>query len=110
MLLIINSEKQAMKYFPSSSLTLLATALAVSSLSLSVRASSPAHSGIYAVADSAEVAATNPAGMTRLEGTHKTTSAIIALGFGEFKVDKDKTSVDGGDPDNDLFPVAVPGF
>ncbi len=89
-------------------LLIAATTLLFGHFSGSLLASSPAHSGIYAPADTAEVAASNPAGMTRLEGTHKTTSAIVALGFGEFKVEE--SSNEGGDPDSDIFPVAVPGF
>jgi len=82
----------------------------LSSLSMPVLASSPAHTGLFATANTAETAYLNPAGMTRLEGSHKTLQGILAYSFAEFEVDKDKTSVEGGNPDSSNTPIIIPGF
>jgi len=73
-------------------------------------ASSPANSGLFATADSAETAYINPAGMVRLEETTKTLQGIVAYSFMEFDVDESRTSVSGGDPDKDHTPIVVPAF
>ncbi|MEW6997481.1 OmpP1/FadL family transporter [Colwelliaceae bacterium BS250] len=75
-----------------------------------VLASSPAQTGLFAEANSAGTAATNPAGMTRLTGTHKEVQGIMLLSIGEFEVDNELSTKGGGDPDNELAPVVIPGF
>ena len=72
------------------------------------RAASPAFTGLAAVADDAEGALTNPAGMTRLDRPTSSLGALFAQGFGSFEVDGERTTVDGGDPDNSNDPIAVP--
>jgi long-chain fatty acid transport protein len=79
-------------------------------LSMSALASSPANTGLFATANTAETAYLNPAGMTRLEGSHKTLQGILVYSFAEFEVDKDLTSVAGGNPDSDNTPIIIPGF
>jgi long-chain fatty acid transport protein len=67
----------------------------------------PAGSGLFARADSAETVFTNPAGMSRLEGTQMTANGILALDFSSFDVDEKVTTVDGGnprDPQSSLIP------
>ena len=49
---------------------------------------------------------TNPAGMTRLEGTQMTLNGILAVDFSSFEVDENVTTVDGGNPRD---PQVVPG-
>jgi long-chain fatty acid transport protein len=79
-------------------------------LSIRAQASSPANTGLFATANTAETAYLNPAGMTRLEGSHKTLQGILVYSFAEFDVDKDLTSVTGGNPDSDNTPIIIPGF
>ncbi|WP_068547067.1 OmpP1/FadL family transporter [Thalassotalea crassostreae] len=79
-------------------------------LSTSVFAASPAQTGLFAEANGAGTSATNPAGMTRLKGTHKELQGMLVLSVGEFEVDEELSSTDGGDPDNELTPIVVPGF
>ncbi len=68
-----------------------------------------AHSGIATTITNAQIAANNPSGMAFLpEGIHKSVGGIVAVGFGEFEIDENITSVDGGDPDNDIEPVIIP--
>ncbi len=74
------------------------------------QASGPAFTGVVAQADDASSVFTAPAGMTRLEGDQFTVSGIVAQGFSSFHVDKNKTSVDGGDPDDDSDPVIIPSL
>lgn len=73
-----------------------------------VPAGSAGFAGIAASADSAETANNNPAGMSRLEKPTSTISLMQATGLGRFDLDQRQTSVNGGDPDNDLNPVLVP--
>lgn len=75
-----------------------------------VFASSPAHTGLFAGAETAETAYYNPAGMVRFEETTKTIQCIFAYSFSEFEVDTNLTSVNGGNPDSDNTPIIVPGF
>lgn len=90
---------------------LMTTALAASLiLSLPTMAASPAQTGLFADANGAGTSATNPAGMTRLTGTHKEVQGIMVLSVGEFEVDNELSSNSGGDPDNELSPVVIPGF
>ena len=58
----------------------------------------PAFSGLYAKADTAETVFTNPAGMSRLEGSWKSGSIILVEDLSRFEVDENRTKVDGGDP------------
>ena len=84
--------------------------LLLTGVSMPALASSPANTGLFATANTAETAYLNPAGMTRLEGSHKTLQGILVYSFAEFEVDEDQTSVDGGDPDTDNSPIIIPGF
>jgi long-chain fatty acid transport protein len=86
----------------------LALGLGAASLPAIVLAASPAFTGLAAVADDAEGALTNPAGMTRLDRPTTSLGALLAQGFGSFEVDEQQTTVDGGDPDNSNDPIAVP--
>ncbi len=70
-------------------------------------AGSPAFSGRVAAADSAETAASNPAGMTRLGESSASVQLMVAQSFGKFKVDDNGTTVSGGNPD-DKSPLAIP--
>jgi len=58
----------------------------------------PAFSGLFAKAHNAETVYSNPAGMSRLEGSWKSGSLILVEDLSRFKVDDDRTTVDGGDP------------
>ena len=82
----------------------------LSGLFMPALASSPANTGLFATANTAETAYLNPAGMTRLEGSHKTLQGILVYSFAEFEVDKDQTSVEGGNPDSDNSPIIIPGI
>jgi long-chain fatty acid transport protein len=86
----------------------LALGLCAATLPSPARAASPAFTGLAAVADDAEGALTNPAGMTRLDRPTTSLGALLAQGFGSFEVDEQQTTVDGGDPDNSNDPIAVP--
>jgi long-chain fatty acid transport protein len=70
-------------------------------------AGSPAFSGRVAAADSAETAASNPAGMSRLGESAATVQLMMAQSFGKFEVDDNGTNTSGGDPD-DKSPLAIP--
>ncbi len=69
----------------------------------------PAGTGLFAGADSAETVFTNPAGMSRLEGTQMTLNGILAVDFSKFEVDENVTTVDGGNP-RDPQGALVPSF
>lgn len=86
----------------------LGLGLGAASLPATVGAASPAFTGLAAVADDAEGALTNPAGMTRLDRPTTSLGALVAQGFGSFEVDQQRTTVDGGDPDNSNDPIAIP--
>jgi long-chain fatty acid transport protein len=88
----------------------IAALLGIGALSFAsqLHAASPAFSGLAAVADDAEGALTNPAGMTRLDRPTTSVGALLAHGFGEFEVDQELTTVDGGDPDSSNTPLVVP--
>jgi len=58
----------------------------------------PAFSGLFAKAETAETVYSNPAGMSRLDGIHKSGSLIIAQDLSRFEVDESLTTTDGGDP------------
>jgi long-chain fatty acid transport protein len=86
---------------------------AVITASLAAAATSQAHgpagTGLFAGADSAETVFSNPAGMSRLEGTQMTLNGILAVDFSNFEVDEKVTTVDGGDP-RDPQGSVVPSF
>jgi long-chain fatty acid transport protein len=71
------------------------------------QAGGPAFSGLFAEANNAETVYNNPAGMTRLEGTQVTGQGIFIMGFSQFEVDEELTTVDGGNP-RDSNPAFVP--
>jgi len=79
-------------------------------MALTAEASNPANTGLFASANSAETAYYNPAGMVRLKETSHTLQGTFIHSFIEFDVDKNSTSVDGGDPDKDNTPIVIPGF
>ena len=88
---------------------LLALALATSAIG-PAEAASPAHTGLFASADSAETAYLNPAGMVRLDQSSKAVQGILIQSLGEFDVRESQTSVGGGDPDSDSTPIVIPSF
>jgi len=77
-------------------------------LAVAASAAGPALTGLVGKADNAEIAFTAPAGMARLEGTHKTLQGMLAQSFSSFEVDERKTTIDGGDPDDGADPVLIP--
>lgn len=80
-------------------------------LSQSALASSPGASGLFASADDAGIVASNPAGMSRLpEGSHLSVQLMAIQSFSEFEVDENQSTNSGGDPDNDLAPIAIPSI
>lgn len=88
----------------------IVAALALGALGFAghLHAASPAFSGLAAVADDAEGALTNPAGMTRLDRPTTSLGGLLAQGFGSFEIDEGLTTVDGGDPDNSNSPIVIP--
>lgn len=93
------------------SLQKIALVLSALFLSQPVLASSPAFSGLFATADDAETVATNPAGMSFLEeGGHAEVELMTIVSLDNYEVDKSKTTVDGGNPDDDYFPKAIPSI
>ncbi|MFC5715438.1 OmpP1/FadL family transporter [Pseudomonas sp. GCM10022188] len=71
----------------------------------------PALAGISAKADTAETSISNPAGMSRLGERATTLRGALAQGMGEFGVDESRTTIGGGDPDDDASPALLPlGF
>jgi long-chain fatty acid transport protein len=85
-------------------------ALAALVAATGVQAGSPALSGLVAEANDAESVFTAPAGMSRLEGTHMTVQGMAVASFGSFEVDENRTTIDGGDPDNGFDPILIPSF
>ena len=84
----------------------IATALTISTTCF---AGGPAFSGLFAKASNAETVYNNPAGMARLDGTQMTGQGIAIVSFGEFEVDDDLTTVDGGNP-RTSDPSFIPAF
>jgi len=76
--------------------------------SMSAGAAGPALTALVGKADNAEIAFTAPAGMSRLQGTQVTVQGMFAQSFSSFDVDENKTTIDGGDPDNGSDPVVIP--
>jgi long-chain fatty acid transport protein len=69
----------------------------------------PGYTRINAVAESAETAYTNPAGMTRFDEKTTSAGATFIKSFKEFNVDESRSTVGGGDP-GDSDPVLIPSF
>ena len=88
----------------------LFSGLALLALARAAQAGGPALSGLVAQADDAQSVFAAPAGMSRLEGTHMTAQGMVVASFASFEVDENKTTIDGGDPDNDVDPVIIPAF
>lgn len=83
--------------------------IVITGYSAATLAGGPAFSGVTTDISSAQIAVSNPAGMAFLPaGTHKSVGLIVGVGLGEFEIDEELTSVDGGDPDNETAPVFVP--
>lgn len=85
-----------------------AIVFALSGMPLASFGGAPGFAGIAAEADSAETAASNPAGMARLGESAASVQLMAALSLGKFEVDERRTTVDGGDPDDDKSPVVIP--
>lgn len=86
-------------------------AFTASTLPLACLAGAPGFAGIAAEADSAETASSNPAGMARLGASAATVQIMAAQGLGQFEVDERRTTIGGGDPDDDNSPILIPlGF
>jgi len=94
-----------MTHHRSRSIAALTTLTLLSPVAL---AGGPALSGMSAQADSAETAISNPAGMARLDEATFTVRTVVGEGLGEFKVDENRTTMDGGDPDSNFAPVILP--
>lgn len=73
-------------------------------------AGGPALSGIVAEADTAESVFAAPAAMSRLEGNHTTVQGMYVSSFGDFEVDEDKTTIDGGNPEHGDDPIIIPAL
>jgi long-chain fatty acid transport protein len=86
----------------------LSAAVAFAGLSATAFAGAPGFAGIAAEADSAETAASNPAGMARLGESAAAVQVMVAHGLGTFEVDERRTTASGGDPDDDDSPVLIP--
>jgi len=79
--------------------------------SYSASASSPAATGLFALASDPGTVASNPAGMARLkEGGHSLAELMVVESLSRFDVDGSVTTVDGGDPDTDRTPVTIPSI
>ncbi len=87
---------------------LIAPAILGLAITQLTHAGGPAVSGRVASADSAETAFTNPAGMARLGESAATVEVMLAQSFGKFEVDENRTTVRGGDPDDDNSPLVIP--
>ena len=75
-----------------------------------LHAGGPALSGIVGEADNAESVFAAPAAMARLEGNRTTVQGMYVASFSDFDVDENKTTIDGGDPDNGDDPIIIPSF
>jgi long-chain fatty acid transport protein len=84
--------------------------MAVSAILITMTASAggPGFSSNIASADSAESAANNPAGMSRLDKPSISARLIVARGIGEFEVDESQTTTGGGNPSTSNDPVFLP--
>jgi len=85
-------------------------ALFILALSSVAQAGGPALSGLVAEASDAESVFTAPAAMSRLDGTHMTAQALAVASFSSFALDENKTTIEGGDPDNGFDPIIIPSF
>ena len=75
-----------------------------------LHAGSAALTGITAVADDAEGALTNPAGMTRLHEQSFSVGGLLAYGLGDFAIDEERTTMDGGNPKKGTSAVIIPSL
>ncbi len=73
------------------------------------QAAGPAFTGLFAKAYDAGTVFANPAGMARLEGTQMSGNGLLLVDFSSFEIDKNKTTVDGGNP-RDSDPTFIPSF
>ena len=87
-----------------------ALALGASFVAPLASADGPGFSGITATADSADTAVSNPAGMSRIDSPEFASRTVLAAAVGTFDVDERKSTISGGDPQNDVSPVLVPAF
>jgi long-chain fatty acid transport protein len=87
----------------------LSLALLFSLTAVNAHATGPAFTGLFARAYSAETVFANPAGMSMLDGTQMSGNPILVVDFSSFEVDKNITTVDGGNP-RDADPTLIPSF
>ena len=80
------------------------------SLSAGYAYAGPALSGLVGEADNAESVFAAPAAMSRLEGNHMTVQGMYVASFSDFDVDENKTTIDGGDPENGDDPIIIPSL
>ena len=88
----------------------LLTAATASLAAPLLQAGSPALSGIVAQADNAESAFAAPAGMSRLEGTRITVQSMLVTSLADFEVDRDQTTIGGGDANKGKDPIIIPSI
>ena len=69
----------------------------------------PGYTRVHAVAESAETAYANPAGMTRFDQSTTSVGATFIKSFKEFNVDESRSTISGGDP-GDSDPLLVPSY
>jgi len=84
--------------------------LTLATFAVPLYAGSAALTGITAVADDAEGALTNPAGMTRLNEASFSIGGLVAYGLGDFVVDEQNTSMDGGNPKKGTSAILIPSL
>lgn len=87
---------------------IIVSVLVLSGMATTAFAGAPGFAGMAAEADSAETAASNPAGMSLLGESAATVQLMAGKSIGKFSVDEGRTSTDGGDPDNKNSPVVIP--
>ncbi len=85
----------------------LGAALLAVLLAQPAHAAGPAMTRLYAAAENASTAGTTPAGMTRLDSPQLVGGLAVLEPFARFKVDEDRTTVEGGNP-RDPDPVIIP--
>lgn len=77
--------------------------------SVNTHATAPVFSRLFAAADSAETTYNTPAGMTRLQSNELTLSGNLIKYLGEFEINQNVTTVNGGAPDSG-DPILIPAM
>ena len=83
--------------------------LIITSTSQYAHAFGPGYTRVHAVAESAETAYANPAGMTRFDQSTTSVGATFIKSFKEFNVDESRSTISGGNP-GDSDPLLVPSY